>query len=852
MTSQHDPPTLTAAQLDLIEHSILRNPYIPASITPTIKQAQLLTATEDEVLYGGAVGGGKALDCDTPIPTPTGWTSMGDIAPGDQVFDERGRVCNVTATSGTMHHRPCYRVEFSDGSSIVADAEHRWFTATIAERSAIANRTPEARAARRASRASRGVGKRPDLAAMNAQRAASATLAPPPSGSVRTTVEIAETLHVGGNRVNHSIEVAGPIDLPASNLPIDPYTLGIWLGDGTSSSGSITTADAEIVEHLERAGYQPRKQSGPYGWGTRGLYRPLRMLGLLGNKHIPTQYLRASIDQRLALLQGIVDSDGHIDARGHVEVTWTKRVLVDGLLELLHSLGIKAAARESRATIDGRDCGARWRVKFLTEMPASRLPRKLNRQKRSGFRGTHSMRYIVSVEPVPSRPVQCIAVDSPSRLFLAGREMIPTHNSEALLMAACQFKHLPGSNTLIVRESRDSLTEAGALIPRSHEYLGKTDASWNGTTFTWTFPSGSTIRFGYLRDVSLKRYLSAEYTDVMFEEVTDVTMAAYAALASRARRRAGNPLPVRVIGTCNPPESREGEWLRHRFIRHLDAQGVASSDRFHVEEEGVTTTRRFISASGADNPHLDREAYRRTLAMADRLTRARMLGSWTQAREGKMLDDGDLEIVAGPQHGPHVVRGRFWDLAASKPTSKYPDPDFTVGVLMSIDTQLGTIRVEDVIYMRDTAGKVKRAMLEAAQRDGLDVMIRWWRDPAQAGKSQSADLARMLARWDAQGVQARTNKVANFSPLAAAAANERVSVVDAEWTADYIGSLLSFPMRGVHDDDVDASSLGYHTLIGLDETRESQSGSNMPAEDENEEYDRDLRRMRGLPPADEW
>jgi predicted phage terminase large subunit-like protein len=422
--------------------------------------------------------------------------------------------------------------------------------------------------------------------------------------------------------------------------------------------------------------------------------------------------------------------------------------------------------------------------------------------------------------------------------------------SEALLMAACQYKHLPGSNTLIVRESRDSLTKAGALVPRSKEYLADTDAHWNGSSFTWTFPSGSVIEFGYLRDHSIDRYLSAEYTEVFFEEVTDVTMAAYTALASRARRRAGNPLPVRIIATCNPPESREGEWIKHRFIRILSAQGVAASDAFAVDEDGVRTTRRFIGATGADNPHLDQDAYRRTLAMADRLNRARMLGSWTQAREGKMLDDGDLEIVDAPQHGPNVVRCRAWDLAASKPTSKYPDPDYTVGVLMSIDTQQGTLRIEDVIYMRDTAGKVKQAIYDTAVRDGLDVRVRWWRDPAQAGKAQSADLARMLARWDARGVQARTNKVTNFSPLAAAASAGRVSVIDAEWTSDLVGSLMSFPSKGVHDDDVDASSLAYHDLSPLDEVRETTTGSHVPTESDEDRYERDLRTMRGLPPLE--
>jgi phage terminase large subunit-like protein len=77
-----------------------------------------------------AKGSGKALALDTPIPTPTGWTMMGQIKVGDQVFDETGAICNVVGAFHVMHGHPCYRVAFSDGTSIVADAEHLWVTAT--------------------------------------------------------------------------------------------------------------------------------------------------------------------------------------------------------------------------------------------------------------------------------------------------------------------------------------------------------------------------------------------------------------------------------------------------------------------------------------------------------------------------------------------------------------------------------------------------------------------------------------------------------------------------------------------------------------------------------------------------
>lgn len=428
--------------------------------------------------------------------------------------------------------------------------------------------------------------------------------------------------------------------------------------------------------------------------------------------------------------------------------------------------------------------------------------------------------------------------------------------SEGLLMLACQYKQQPDSHTLIVRRNRASLTNAGALIERSHDYLGQTDAIWNGSTFKWTFPNRSSITFGYLDDQkAVEQYLSAAYTDILFEEVTDISEQLFAQLIARNSKRIDNPLPLRVVATCNPPENRSGEWIRDRFVKVMDANGVAKANTFTVTdaETGTVVTRRMIPAGLVDNPHEDREAYSRRLASVDRLTRARMLGSWTQAREGKMLMDGDIEIVEAPQFGPNVVKVRAWDLAASKPTSKYPDPDFTVGALMSLDTQLGSFRIEDVVYMRDTPGAVKQLVRSTAISDGLDVMIRWPQDPAQAGKSQSWDFAVMLSRWDARGIPAQTNKTTMFSPFAAAASAEggsRVTCVQADWTTDYIGSLLSFPTKGVHDDDVDATSLGYATLVRLDETLDNATESFMPAESVEEQWEREMRAARGLPPED--
>ena len=116
-----------------------------------------------------------------------------------------------------------------------------------------------------------------------------------------------------------------------------------------------------------------------------------------------------------------MDADGHANDRGQCELCLTREKLIDGAHELILSLGIKCSKVESRATLNGRDFGPKWTLKFLTGLPAFRLERKLKRQKRGGFRGTVGLRYITSVEPVESEPVRCITVDSPSSLYLVGR-----------------------------------------------------------------------------------------------------------------------------------------------------------------------------------------------------------------------------------------------------------------------------------------------------------------------------------------------------------------------------------------------------------------------------------------------
>jgi deoxycytidine triphosphate deaminase len=349
---------------------------------------------------------GKALALDTPVPTPLGWTTMGDLKPGDYVFDETGVPTLVVAATDAMLGRPCREVVFSDGQRVVADVDHQWVTVD--------------KAARRAGRA---------------------------HVEVRTTREIARSLRANGE-LNHHVPLAGPVQYPDRlDLPIEPYTLGAWLGDGTTTAAAITSCDEEVLQQISGEGYAVRRlHYAPHLYSIGGTGRTrdvstgryarngslssrLRDLGMREGKYVPRPYLEAGVGQRLALLQGLMDTDGFVDdIAGRCEFTSTNENIADGVVELAASLGFRPVKSVGRATLNGIDHGPKYRVKFTPDRPVFRLPRKLARQKAPDAR-FHRFRAIDVVREVASVPVRCIQVASPRGVFLVTKSFIPTHNS---------------------------------------------------------------------------------------------------------------------------------------------------------------------------------------------------------------------------------------------------------------------------------------------------------------------------------------------------------------------------------------------------------------------------------------
>lgn len=360
-------------------------------------------------------GLGKGLHLDTEVPTPSGWTTMGDLRTGDKVIDADGKPTTVIAHD--PYEARCWRLTFSDGTQVVCDEDHLWVT--------------EDRLARRRAQYQSKVGR--VLKRYHKK----------PQFEVRDTATIVKTLFRDSDGgANHRVEMAGAFrpDAMEPVLPLDPYLLGYWLGDGTSAAPRISVGH-EDVEWVKAqlpmfSSQSVDKRTGVVTLGMgRGSFdqlgKVLRDMGLYGNKHVPQTYLRSAASRRLDLLRGLMDSDGAVSKDdGHVEFCSTRQELAEGVRELACSLGERAVIKESDATLNGEIKGRRWRVTWTPEQfDPFRMPRKSTEPRRLRDSG----RYITSAEYMGVQTVRCLTVDSPTAQYLITRSWVPTHNTAVVL-----------------------------------------------------------------------------------------------------------------------------------------------------------------------------------------------------------------------------------------------------------------------------------------------------------------------------------------------------------------------------------------------------------------------------------
>jgi hypothetical protein len=369
--------------------------------------ATVVGANFQELDFRKVQGGGEPLALDTPVPTPDGWTTMGDIAVGDYVFGRDGNPIEVLSTGEVHEGRECYRVTFSDRTSIVADASHLW---TVIDRNAARSHAAD----------DDGIRRRPET-----------TLT---TGQLRDGIREWRERGKEGNR--YGIPAGAPVVLDGVDLLVDPYVLGVWLGDGQTAGAAICGAEPDlafIAAEIEARGYSVTRWTSTPGKTPviglpGGLLAALRALGVLGDKHIPSEYLRSSLSQRLDLLRGLMDTDGTVGHLGHETCEYSSKHerLASQVAELARSLGYRATL--ARKEEPRSRTGETWRVTFRAdpEVVPFLLDRKADRCRTPVW---VKNRAVVSIEPADSVAVRCIAVDSDDHLFRAGDGWTLTHNT---------------------------------------------------------------------------------------------------------------------------------------------------------------------------------------------------------------------------------------------------------------------------------------------------------------------------------------------------------------------------------------------------------------------------------------
>lgn len=360
----------------------------------------------------------KAQCVESLVPTPTGYRRFGDLKIGDSVFDQRGQP-TVIVDIPYEGEDEAYELEFGDGSTVIASGKHLWFCKGYRERF---RKTYEDRLER---------SKTKGLVFLNENYG---------KWQVLTTVEM---LRDGGYRPEtigakrFSIPLCQPIQYTDREL-FDPYLVGLLLGDGSISSGSVilTNTDWEIIDYV-RSSYEVNSFDGYEQHRLIGLVPTIREIGLFGTnshtKFIPDEYKFSSIEQRQCLIQGLFDTDAHIKENGTIIYSTVSERLSNDVVEVINSLGgvAKISKRKTHYTKNGErtQCSDSYQINVKIQINPFRLSRKADKF-RSDIRYKHE-RVIRSIRPVGKCQMRCITVAAEDGSYLTGKNYVVTHNSSS-------------------------------------------------------------------------------------------------------------------------------------------------------------------------------------------------------------------------------------------------------------------------------------------------------------------------------------------------------------------------------------------------------------------------------------
>jgi hypothetical protein len=495
-----------------------------------------------EVLYEGTRGPGKGLPLDEPVYTPLGPTPIGNLKVGSLVLCPDGTRSQVIGVF-PQGKRQTYQIEFDDGATTVCDDVHIW---PIHVQGQPTKRKFEYRL-------------------MNMPE-------------VLRRFKKGDRLHIPTLDV---LNFQTHPRLLSGRYPIDPYILGLYLGDGSSTQGMprYCTADQELADAVLAAGateWSSDKRNGLMNFGMSVLREPLTELGLLKlgsrEKSVPRLYQIAPGPVRLAILQGLMDTDGSVDENGSIEFVSSSEKLLDDVQWLVRSLGGKATKT--------RHYNDAWRLYIQTggKFNPFRLTRKAGRI--VGYQHSVLRRRIVDISERAIQETVCIKIDHPLGLFVT-RDCIVTHNTDALIMDFCQEVGKGWGaewKGILFRQSHPMLRD---VIEKSKKWIKRIwpEAIYNEVKTMWEWPTGERLYFSHFNVRSdYDNYHGHAYPWIGWEELTNWPNSdCYRSMFSCSRSTIKG-MPRKIRATTNPYGVGHN-WVKSRWRLPINGEKGADGSK---------------------------------------------------------------------------------------------------------------------------------------------------------------------------------------------------------------------------------------------------------------------------------
>ncbi len=580
----------------------------PDHSNPSSKQIAFLSLPHREAFYGGAAGGGKLLAKGGVLLTPFGWKKCEDLQVGDRINNPDGSISRIIQLKA-WEKLTKWVVNFDDGTSTEVAEEHLWLAWRSGTRKKIQGE------------AQFGID----------------------GAEVITTRELAEWSEFAKKQETAGQRPCWPL-IPVCEpqrfnvsykhpSTLAPYILGALLGDGciTSSTVKFSCSVEDYQNHWKQElpvehkfDLKASKLCGDLrfvGSDRSYLVAELKKLKLLGTnshtKFVPRQYLYGTIENRIALFQGLMDTDGFVNTRGQLYYCSVSEQLRKDVCFLVRSLG--GVAKE----FDGNEIY----IKLPFKINPCRILRKLERWK---DKNKSLSKRVVSVVKGGSITGRCLSVSHPNGLYITN-DFIVTHNSDALLMQQLRYCDMPGFKGLLIRRSVKEAKQSGAILNRAKEWLSpftrSGEVKFNTSESTFYFCDGAaSLQFGYLENEDdEENYQGGDWIQVGFDELTHFHLHQYTYLFTRNRYGKNNEhlagvVPIQIRGAGNPG-SRGHAWVKERFGITKQQDGTY---------RGMNPKRPFVQARLEDNPHMAQKLlYEKQLAETDPLRYSRLRwGDW--------------------------------------------------------------------------------------------------------------------------------------------------------------------------------------------------------------------------------